>query len=526
MISFNNSMARRISVLFFSMFLIASCGDDESKSSGNSTVPDEVDLATSFYYQIDLTDRSDDTFKVRMYVDNLSDDNKVYQFPATVPGVYDIFDIGRFVVSFKAFDEAGAELGAINISTNQWELSDPVATRMLEFEVKETFDTPVSEHRLYQMGGTSIENDHALLNAFDVLGYPTGLKERDFYLKVDRPAGWKIATSLQKTEGGLYYADDYDKFVDSPIILGDITVASVLVDGAKINVNTYSEADQISAGQVLNDVEQVMEDASAFLKGLPVDHYNFIYFFRPGPGAGALEHSYSSVYVLTDKPYSASYGNSIRNISAHEFFHIVTPLNIHSEIIADFNFAVPTASRHLWLYEGVTEWASLMMQYRNGNYTTPGILNEFRFKKNSADDFDQNMSLTEMSLTCYTQEGGAQFNNVYQKGALVAALLDIRLLELSNGERGLRELILELIDVYGPNNAFSEENFFDDLVARTYPEIAGFIDLYIEGTAPLPMEEYFNKIGVDFIPETNSLNEMPNKSEQQQFLFDKWKVNL
>ncbi|TXI71434.1 MAG: peptidase [Cyclobacteriaceae bacterium] len=519
-------MVKRGSVFFFALFLVAACSEDNGESSGNPVVPDEVDLSTSFYYQVDLTDRSDDTFKVRMYVDNLSEDNKVYQFPATVPGVYDIFDIGRFVVSFKAFDEAGVELGAVNISTNQWELSDPVATRMLEFEVKETFDTPVTEHPLYKMGGTSMEEDHVLLNAFDVLGYPTGLKERDFYLDVERPSGWKIATSLPKTAGGLYYAEDYDKFVDSPIIVGDITVASVLIDGAKINVNTYSEADQISAGQVLNDVEQVMEDASAFLKGLPVDHYNFIYFFYNGPGSGALEHSYSSVYVLNDRPYTASYGNGIRDISAHEFFHIVTPLNIHSEIIEDFNFAEPTASQHLWLYEGVTEWASLMMQYRNGSYTTPGILNEFRFKKNSADDYDQNMSLTVMSQTCYTPEGGAQFGNVYQKGALVAALLDIRLLELSDGERGLRELILELIDVYGPNNAFSEENFFDDLVDRTYPEIAGFIDLYIKGTAPLPMEEYFNKIGVDFIPETNSLNEMAAKTTQQQFLFDKWKVNL
>jgi predicted metalloprotease with PDZ domain len=518
-------MQRRFSALFFSCVLIASCTDDEVVSD-NSDVPDEVDLSESFYYEINLNDRSDDTFKVRMFVDNLTDANKVYQFPATVPGVYDIFDIGRFVRNFKAFDEKNNELPVTNISTNQWELSDPAATKLIEFEVKETFDTPVAELQIYLMAGTSIESDHVLLNAFDVLGYPTGLKEREFYLAIEYPSSWKIATSLPKSEGGLYYADDYDKFVDSPFIIGELTVASVLIDGSKINVNTYSEGDQISAGQVLNDVEQVIEDASAFLKGLPVDHYNFLYFFRSGSGAGALEHSYSSVYVLTDRPYTPSFGNGLRDISAHEFFHIVTPLNIHSEIIEDFNFAVPTASRHLWLYEGVTEWASLMMQYRNGSYNTPEILNKFRSKKNVADGYNQGMSLAEMSLTCYTPEGGSQFVNVYYKGALVAALLDIRLLELSNGEKGLRELILELIDTYGPNNAFSEENFFDDLVDRTYPEIDEFIELYIEGTAALPMEEYFNKIGIDFIPETNSLNEMTSKTAQQQLLFEKWKVNL
>lgn len=514
-----------LAILFFAASLIVSCNSDENVPSGTD-VPAEVDLSTSFYYEINLKDRSEDTFKVRMFVDDLTEDNKIYQFPATVPGVYDIFDIGRFVVSFKAFDEHKKELGVTKVGTNQWELSDPAATYRIEFEVKETFDTPVTEHPLYLMGGTSMENDHVLLNAFDVLGYPTGLKERDFYLDVNYPSGWKIATSLQKTAGGLYVAEDYDAFVDSPILLGDFTVASVQVDNATINVNAYSEGDLISAGQILNDVEQVMADASAFLNGIKVDRYNFIYLFHNGPSAGALEHSYSSVYVIRDNPYTINYQNYVRDVAAHEFFHTVTPLTIHSEIIEDFNFAVPSASQHLWLYEGVTEWASLMMQYRNGSYTTPGILNEFRFKKNNADAYDQTMSLTEMSLTCYTPTGGSQFGNVYNKGALVAALLDIKLLELSNGTEGLRELILELATVYGPNNAFSEADFFDLVVAMTYPEIADFIELYIKGTAALPMEEYFNKIGVDFIPETNSLNEMGVKTTAQQLLFDAWKVNL
>ena len=93
-----------LAILFFAASLIVSCNSDENVPSGTD-VPAEVDLSTSFYYEINLKDRSEDTFKVRMFVDDLTEDNKIYQFPATVPGVYDIFDIGRFVVSFKAFDE-------------------------------------------------------------------------------------------------------------------------------------------------------------------------------------------------------------------------------------------------------------------------------------------------------------------------------------------------------------------------------------------------------------------------------------
>lgn len=516
----------RIVVILFSVLLIASCDSDEKRPSSSSipTAPEEIDLSSSFYYEIDLTDRSDDTFKVRMFVSDLTDANKLFQFPATVPGVYSIFNIGQFVTTFKAYDEELNELAVNRVNVNQWELSDPANTYMLEFEVKETFDTPSPEF-IYRMGGTSIENDHVLLNTFDVLGYPTGLKRRDFYLKLQYPTGWKIATSLQVTNTGLYYADDYDKFVDSPIILGEITLASLIVDEAKVNVSSYSENDMISAGMLLNDMEDVMADASAFLKGTKVDRYNFIYLFFPQPSSGALEHSYSSVYVMIETNYSSGYRGSIRDIAAHEFFHTVTPLHIHSEIIEDFNFAVPTASQHLWLYEGVTEWASLMMQYRNGSKTLTRLLTHFKVKKDYADNPIRNLSLTEMSLTSYTT-GGSQFGNVYNRGALVAALLDIKLLELSNGTRGLREVMLELVDMYGPENAFSEADFFNVFVNMTYPEIEEFIELYIQGSTALPMGEYFNKIGIDFNPDNNTLTEMPSKTADQQFLFDKWNVNL
>jgi predicted metalloprotease with PDZ domain len=276
---------------------------------------------------------------------------------------------------------------------------------------------------------------------------------------------------------------------------------------------------------LLNDMEDVMADASAFLEGTKVDRYNFIYLFFPQPSSGALEHSYSSVYVMIETNYSEGYRSSIRDIAAHEFFHTVTPLHIHSEIIEDFNFAVPTASQHLWLYEGVTEWASLMMQYRNGSKTLTRLLTHFKTKKDYADNPARNLSLTEMSLTSYTT-GGSQFGNVYNRGALVAALLDIKLLELSNGTRGLREVMLELVDMYGPENAFPEADFFDVFVNMTYPEIEEFIELYIQGAAALPMKEYFGKIGIDFNSANNILTEIPEKTAAQQFLFDKWKVNL
>jgi predicted metalloprotease with PDZ domain len=218
---------------------------------------------------------------------------------------------------------------------------------------------------------------------------------------------------------------------------------------------------------------------------------------------------------------------NVRNIAAHEFFHIVTPLNIHSEIISNFNFETPTPSEQLWLYEGVTEWAAHMMQFRNGSIDLNTILGRLAGKIIRDKTFyDLTYSLSEIGLTCYTDEGQAQYGNIYQRGAVVAALLDIRLLELSGGTYGLRELILELIETYGPEQAFSEATFFDDLVDMTYPEIETFIDDYIRSASPLPIQEYFGKIGVDFDDENTILVPMESPTQEQLNLRAKWAMNF
>jgi predicted metalloprotease with PDZ domain len=514
---------KTLSVLLGIFALIASCEEEGVKIP---EPPEEIDLTNSFYYEVNLKDRSDDTFKVRMFVDNLTSDNAVFQFPATTPGTYDIHDIGRFVTTFKAFDEQHNEIAVTHPSTNQWVLSDPENTRVLEFKVKETFDTPVTENAIYRMAGTSMENDHTLFNAFDVLGFPTGLKERDFYLNIVYPSSWNVGTSLLKDNNGFYYATDFDKLVDSPLLFGYISSASTTVVGSDINVFAFSKNNLIQSQDILSEMQSVLDDANAFLNGLPAPRYSFIYLFDEF-NAGALEHSYSSVYVLQEQYYSTNI-SGLRDIAAHEFFHVVTPLNIHSEIIEDFNFAEPTASEHLWLYEGVTEWASEIMQYRNQSMPLESLLSKLAIKKTNADHFaglSSSMSLSQMSLTSY-EEGGAQFGNVYNRGALVAALLDIRLLELSGGTKGLREVILALIETYGPENAFSEENFFNDLATLTgYPtEITDFINRYIKGTEEMPLETYFDKIGIIFTP--NTFTDDPSKTSEQQALFDAWSVNM
>jgi predicted metalloprotease with PDZ domain len=246
-------------------------------------------------------------------------------------------------------------------------------------------------------------------------------------------------------------------------------------------------------------MDGMLQAAGRFLGKLPVDRYTFLYHFEDRP-AGAWEHSLSSEYVFQESEFTDSVGRYVTDIAAHEFFHVVTPLNIHSEIIERFNFVTPVPSQHLWLYEGTTEWAAHAMQLRSGLKSPEEYLKKV-IQKMQVDraKFDSTYSLRELALTSYTDSGQAQYANIYMRGALTAGLLDIRLLELSGGTRGLQELIAELTRKYGKRRAFPEATLVDTLVAMTYPEIQDFFDRYVWESERLPVAEYYGKLGIRLI---------------------------
>ena len=79
--------------------LLLSCSSDDAgdpNEQGGSPVeeidipaaPASVSLQEAVFYSIDLNDLSGDSFKVRVFVDGLTDANAIFQFAATAPGTY------------------------------------------------------------------------------------------------------------------------------------------------------------------------------------------------------------------------------------------------------------------------------------------------------------------------------------------------------------------------------------------------------------------------------------------------------
>jgi predicted metalloprotease with PDZ domain len=452
----------------------------------------------SIHYDVDITKLEADSFYVNLSVQGWNADSAVFQFASTAPGTYEVEDAGRFVGGFRAFDASGKELSTYLRSTNQYVIRNSRSLSKIAYAMDDTYGSLL--HSLpAPMGGTNIEKDNALVNGQMVFGFFKGHQSNPITVTYRFPKDWKIGTALEE-KNGTYYAESYDQLVDSPVLLGNLSTAAIKIGGTKVDIYCYSQNGVLTADSLAVYLKTMLKAADKFIDGLPVKHYAFLFHFRKDIGMrfGAWEHSYSSEYYMPERPLQET-AALLLSFTSHEFFHIITPLNIHSEIIAHFNFETPVPSQHLWLYEATTEWAAQMMQICGGIYSEKEFLDQLTQKMRRSDRFDTKVSLTELSLGSY----GAlrsQYENIYYKGALTVMLLDMRLLELSKGKMGLRDIIKKLSKQYGPKKSFPEKDFFDLFVKMTYPEINDFFSRYIKGAEPLPLKEFLAKAGYEYIP--------------------------
>jgi hypothetical protein len=118
----------------------------------------------------------------------------------------------------------------------------------------------------------------------------------------------------------------------------------------------------------------------------------------------------------------------------------------------------------------------------------------------SRKSFNDTLSFTELSKES-AGKYETQYGNVYMKGALISACLDLYLLKLSNAQYGLRQLKHDLGIKYGKDKYFEDDSLFNIITELTYPEVKPFFEKYVIGTTALPYEQFFAYAGVEYFPE-------------------------
>lgn len=462
-----------------------------------------------YKYSVDLTAVDNDQLRVNLETPSIKDNKISFFMPKIIPGTYRESDFGKFVSDFKAFDHSGNELPIKRMGDNEWEINKAKKLHSVTYLVEDIFDTEI-ENKIYRMSATNIDaNENFVLSTPGFFGYFEGLKELPFQLDIKKPEGFYGSTGLKPVhtdnQKDTFLTTDYDELMDSPLMYNIPDTTNIHVDGAQILVSVYSKNNVYNSKMIADKIAPILKAESEYMGGtLPTDKYAFIMYFedpaQTSPLQGALEHNISSFYYLPEMNPEALLP-SLMDIAAHEFFHIITPLTIHSEEIQNFDYNTPVLSKHLWLYEGVTEYTSDHVQVKYGLTNPEEYLNKLALKiQNAKTKYNDQLSFTELSENAATLHSD-QYANVYEKGALIAAMLDIRLLELSNGDFNLMDLLQKLSDKYGKDKPFKDNELFEEIKKLSNLDIEDFFSKYVAGSDPLPFEQYFNAVGVNYTEE-------------------------
>lgn len=497
-------------------------------------LPSNDSPGAGYHYTVNLRRLEQHRLRVRLVVPPAQASQAVFVFPKQVPGIYGALNFGQYVADFAAFDRHNRPLAVVRQDTNSWGIAEARRLHHLTYTVAATWPEFLTakgkQPPFYRSAGSSYHPDSAfVLNYSTFVGYLDGQAAQPYDVRFTKPAGFYGASFLTpqpvNDSTDVVRASSYPELVDAPVLYARPDTAWLQVGNAKVLVAFYDAHSQQRYAPVLaRSLRTMLEAQRAYLGGtLPVTKYSFLLYHTTGP-AGAkvgdgLEHSHSTMCLLQSPDLQAA-NSFLGDLAAHEFFHIVTPLNIHAEQIEHYDFRHPTFSRHLWFYEGLTEYETIHLPIREKLETLPEFLAVVAGKARAMAQYDDTFPLTQLSQQAPAHQD--QYYNFYLKGALFNLCLDVKLRELSGGKLGTQELTQQLLRRYGPHQPFVDDQFFDVLTQLTYPEMRALFRDYLEQGRPLPLAETLAKVGLVYDPQTFKVSVAAHPTPAQLALRQAW----
>lgn len=477
------------------------------KTTSSATVATKEEVQVS----INLNEVKDDKVLVTVTPPKINVDEITYSIPKIVPGTYSEDNYGKYIDDLKAYDAKGNLLNVKKTDLNSWSITNAKNLKTITYLVNDTFDTEVGggfgKEDVFSPAGTNIDAGvNFVINMHGFVGYFQNLKDIPYKVTIAHPETLWGATSMTDLDvtatSDVFLTPRYAELVENPVMYSKPDYTTFTVDGMDILIGVYSPTGKVTAESITPEMKTMMTAQKTFLGKInATKKYSVLLYLssmkdKDAKGFGALEHPTATTVVLPEMLPKEELVKSMKDVVSHEFFHILTPLTIHSKEIQYFDYNTPKMSEHLWMYEGVTEYFANLFQIKQGLIDEDEFYSRMAEKISTANSMNDTMPFTTMSANVLTKPYKDQYLNVYNKGALIGMCIDIIIREKSNGQRGILDLMHQLSNEYGVTKPFNDNELFAKITSLTYPEVGEFFATYVAGPTPIPYETYLAKVGV------------------------------
>jgi predicted metalloprotease with PDZ domain len=414
----------------------------------------------------------------------------VAALPAWTPGSYLVRDYARFVDRVRLQD-GRKELPLEKLDKQRWQVPASKRELTLRYRVYGNDLTVRTNH---------LDASHAQIISAATFLYLEGQLHRPVEVRFEGfPMDWKVASALPMKQDS-YLAKDFDTLVDSPFELGTFRSRSFKTGGTAFEL-AFTGPHNADEARITDATQKIVAAAGAIFGGFPFKRYLFLFTFTPRL-RGGLEHRDCTSLIADSHAFDRPEGYfNLYQLVAHEFFHAWNVKRLHDPALGPFDYSRENPTKALWFHEGLTSYMEHLIVLRAGvvpwSHAAKELAHCWSEQVQRPGRLEQ--SLEESSwdawIRHYKQHEFSTNSSVsyYDKGEMVAWLMDATLREGSHGKAGLPDLFALLWTRHG------EQGLKEADIRRAFQELSGkdpgpFWNAYVSGRAeldPAPLRRAF-----------------------------------
>ena len=430
------------------------------------------------------------------------------------PGSYLVREFARHIENVTAQTNKGQTLEIHKVSKNRWRVSTGKTSHV------------VVKYRVYgremSVRTNWIETSFALLNGAPTFMTLADGKPRPHEVAIELANGWTQAmTGLEEIPGVVhqFYAQDFDTLVDSPILLGNPTVHSFIVDGKPHYLVNEGEVDLFDGAKAARDLELLVQEHFQLWGFLPYEKYLFLNVITES--RGGLEHKNSSVLMTsrwatrTRKSYLAWL-----ELASHEIFHAWNVKRLRPVELGPFNYEREVFTKSLWVAEGFTSYYDALLVHRAGLSTREEYLqtlsNQIEALQTTPGRLIQSVEMASQDawIKYYRPDENSSNTSIsyYIKGAVIAFVLDAKIRLATKGNRSLDDVLRAAYEQYADGSGYSPREFQAVVEQVANLDLSVFWNSVVEGISEIKYDEAHETFGLQFQPVPELSPEAPGKS--------------
>jgi predicted metalloprotease with PDZ domain len=417
------------------------------------------------------------------------------QFPAW-NALYQIRDFVRNVQELETrCDAQPRELTRVDLQT--WRSGEETCASL---EVR--YAVYANEESVFS---SVLNEQHSFINFALLLFYLPRERQRAARVKFLLPENWKLAILLEEGPApGEFSAANYDVLADSPAEAGEFQDYRYQQSGATYRVVVHADPADYSAQRLLASLQKITAAETALMRDVPFSRYTFILHF-PRQGGGGMEHRNGTAISMSAAELR-NHWEALEAVLAHEFFHLWNVKRIRPQNLEPVDYVHGNDTRDLWFCEGLTSAYAELALVRAGLITRETFYGRLaeeirRLQERPARHYQSvEQAGREAWLEKYPDFLRPEHSiSYYNKGALLAFLLDLGIRHASNNACSLDDVMRRLNDDFARRGRFFTQGDFLGVIsgmAPAFTTLHQFVADYITGTRELDYETYLGYAGL------------------------------